>query len=307
MLWIGRNRKDGGLEMATDEKKWLEEQMAKSSAKGNSPVETKKGGANAEPVLKSPNEPVTPAPQPILSNEQIAQNREANIAAKEQVLSSIAKDIESQPQKRIVEEHKEKIIEKPQSITAEKRGFIPEEYKYTEFNRAKAEKDVQEQQSFKDMLDQIRIQNNEHKERMETARNNAKYNALGNLLVSLGQIAGGGKQTYVKPTTGKYLTESMAKADEARKMYDTVREKNQSKRDNALKDAVAALERQHIQNENMKAKAIENRNKINQKAYVDNQKLKLQEEQNKIDSDYKKGLISLKEYQNQTSRISALA
>jgi hypothetical protein len=289
--------------MTEAEKKKMQEQ----GAIGNSPVETKKGGANAEPVLKSPNESVTPAPQPILSNEQIAQNREANIAAKEQVLSSIAKDIESQPQKRIVEEHKEKIIEKPQAITAEKRGFIPEEYKYTEFNRAKAEKDVQEQQSFKDMLDQIRIQNNEHKERMETARNNAKYNALGNLLVSLGQIAGGGKQTYVKPTTGKYLTESMAKSDEARKMYDAVREKNQSKRDNALKDAVAALERQHIQNENMKAKAIENRNKINQKAYVDNQKLKLQEEQNKIDSDYKKGLISLKEYQNQTSRISALA
>lgn len=256
---------NGGFEMTEAEKKKMQEQ----GAIGNSPVETKKGGANDEPVLKSPNEPVTPAPQPILSNEQIAQNREANIAAKEQVLSSIAKDIESQPQKRIVEEHKEKIIEKPQAITAEKRGFIPEEYKYTEFNRAKAEKDVQEQQSFKDMLDQIRIQNDEYKGRMETARNNAKYNALGNLLVSLGQIAGGGKQTYVKPTTGKYLTESMAKADEARKMYDAVREKNQSKRDNALKDAVAALERQHIQNENMKAKAIDARNALNYRAYKD--------------------------------------
>lgn len=269
MLWIGRNRKDGGLEMATDEKKWLEEQMAKSSAKGNSPVETKKGGVNPEPVLKSPNEPQVDM-QPFM--QQVA-GPTAQIKSNDEIANARKTYLESDKGKAAKE-------------AAEKRGFIPEEYKYTEFNSAKAEKDVQEQQSFKDMLDQIRIQNDEHKGRMETARNNAKYNALGNLLVSLGQIAGGGKQTYVKPTTGKYLTESMAKADETRKMYDAVREKNQSKRDNALKDAVAALERQHIQNENMKAKAIDARNALNYRAYKDAEEaernkawLKLQQDQ----------------------------
>ena len=257
--------------MATDEKKWLEEQMAKASAKGNSPVETKKGGANPEPVLKSLNEPQVDM-QPFM--QQVAGPAE-QIKSNEDIATARKTYLESDKGKAAKE-------------AAEKRGFIPEEYKYTEFNRVKAEKDAQEQQSFKDMLDQIRIQNDEHKGRMETARNNAKYNALGNLLVSLGQIAGGGKQTYVKPTAGKYLTESMAKADEARKMYDAVREKNQSKRDNALKDAVAALERQHIQNENMKAKAIDARNALNYRAYKDAEEaernkawLKLQEDMQK--------------------------
>jgi hypothetical protein len=263
MLWIGRNRKDGGFEMTEAEKKKMQEQ----GAIGNSPVETKKGGANAEPVLKSPNEPVTPAPQPILSNEQIAQNREANIAAKEQILSSVAKDIESQPQKRIVEEHKEKIIEKPQTITAEDRGPKYKEYDTTPFDRKAEEENYQKSQSFKDILALADAQNKQYEQKAVEAKRNAKYNALGNLLVSLGQIAGGGKQTYVKPTTGKYLTESMAKAEQARELYDKVKSQNEERKATHKEAYLDKLEKNYYENQRRKNAAIEAHNNLEYKNY----------------------------------------
>lgn len=256
-------------DMTNKELRKQKRDMKKAAAVGNSPVESKKGGANEEPVLKSPNEPVTVTPAPILSNEQIAENRAANIAKKEQMLNSVAKDIASAPQRQIMQDHKDIIIDKPQDITMQRRGFIPENYTPTPVDRAKIEQEVKNSQSFKDMLEEIRTQNSEYEQRQKDASRIARANAMGNLLVALGQAAGGGKQTYVKPTTGRYLTESMAKVDEARKMYDAIREKNENRRRTALKDATDALERQHLQNESMKANAIKAKNELGYRIYQD--------------------------------------
>lgn len=281
---------NGGFEMTEAEKKKMQEQ----GAIGNSPVETKKGGVNAEPVLKSPNEPQVDM-QPFMQQvagpaEQIKSNEDIATARKTYLESDEGKAAKEAAEKEVA--------------NAANREFL--EYKPTEWNREKANAELQKDATFLDILKNGQKQADEYKARIETARNNAKYNALGNLLVSLGQIAGGGKQTYVKPTTGKYLTDSMAKADEARKMYDAVLAQKEAAENRYKQAFMDRSQQQHMQTEKLKQQAIKDYNDVLQKGIAESNKNAIEIAKLELDRAYKSGQISNQQYANETARLNAI-
>lgn len=65
----------------------------------------------------------------------------------------------------------------------------------------------------------------EYEDKAKKASKYAKTTAWGNMFNALGQLAGAGKNTYVKPES-KYLTDAFTKSDKARELYDSIKAAN---------------------------------------------------------------------------------
>ena len=187
-----------------------------------------------------------------------------------------------------------------------KRGFQPEKYIQQNFDKAAAEKAFDEDATFQDIINKSKDRDKEYEDKAKKASKYAKAAAWGNMFNALGQIAGLGKNTYVKPDS-KYLDRALSKADEARAMYDKIKAAEEEKRTNLKRDYLAKAEAQHWANEKLKADSIKELNKVMQSADKADKELAIKMYTANIDKMYKDGLLSKKDYENETKRITALA
>lgn len=155
---------------------------------------------------------------------------------------------------------------KPSSITT-KQKVTPqvqlEQEDHTPFDVEKERQKMSSMQWLKDMNDQVAAIDNEYKSKADKASKYAKATAWGNFFSALGQLAGGGKNTYVAPDQ-TYLKSALSKADEARKMYDAIRTSNQKAIDKAKNDYLASAEKTHYARQDAANKGVQERNKYRQ-------------------------------------------
>lgn len=155
---------------------------------------------------------------------------------------------------------------KPSSITT-KQKVTPqvqlEQEDHTPFDVERERQKMSSMQWLKDMNDQVAAIDNEYKSKADKASKYAKATAWGNFFSALGQLAGGGKNTYVAPDQ-TYLKSALSKADEARKMYDAIRTSNQKAIDKAKNDYLASAEKTHYARQDAANKGVQARNKYRQ-------------------------------------------
>lgn len=155
---------------------------------------------------------------------------------------------------------------KPSSITT-KQKVTPqvqlEQEDHTPFDVEKERQKMSSMQWLKDMNDQVAAIDNEYKSKADKASKYAKATAWGNFFSALGQLAGGGKNTYVAPDQ-TYLKSALTKADEARKMYDVIRTSNQKAIDKAKNDYLASAEKTYYTRQDAANKGVQARNKYRQ-------------------------------------------
>lgn len=201
----------------------------KASAVGNKPVESA-SAKTEEPQLRSVNEtpqyvapqyvapkPQTNSPAPLLSNEQIAANRQEY---KDQVVQqAIQQGMALPATERTVE-------------TSTLGPMNQKEYRTDSYDEAAARERMNNSSWLKDMNDRAEALRKEYEGKKTEASRQAKTAAWGNLFSALGQLAGAGKNTYVK-ADNKYLTDALSKADKAREMYDAIKTSNQKSIDDA--------------------------------------------------------------------------
>ena len=317
-------------DLENKQKKMLDQaaQMRLESAKGNKSVESRKGGTTDVEPMKSPNEPNISADlsvAPIKSNAEIAAERErakvapAREAIHNEVKQSIdenfkksqptMKDLPAQPNLKPQTLKTKASVDHAREINKEiekNKPFEGEKYVREEFDRAKHEKEFDNNQTFQDIIARANKQDDEYKAKAEKASKYAKATAWGNMFNALGQIAGLGKNTYVKPDS-KYLDRALSKADEARAMYDKIKAANDAKRSSLKADYLTKAEAQHWANEKLKADSIKELNKVMQSANKADKELAIKMYTANIDKMYKDGLLSKKDYENETKRITALA
>lgn len=224
----------------------LNEQMKQLSADGNKSTVSRAGGTDGTEPLRSVNEPA-----PLLSNEQIAQARQEYIKKNPNAtLTTTATDTSKEAAPTTATE-----------AAKETTPATPEykEYKMTPFNRDAEEAKLSENKTLQDIFNADKEETKAYKERSEKASKYAKAAAWGNMFSALGQIAGLGKNTYVKPDN-KYLASSLAKADEARAMYDKVKSANEKRQAALKKEYLDKAEQQHLANEIRKENAIKAEN-----------------------------------------------
>lgn len=245
----------------------------KASAVGNKPVESA-SAKTEEPQLRSVNETpqyvapqyVAPKPQTnsqaqLLSNEQIAANRQeykrqAVQQAKQQgaTLPITGTQSQANPTKVVVKKKTTKDVN-PYMFTSEP------------YNAEDAEKRMSEDNWLKRLKKDYDDANEDARLKAEDSSRQAKGAAWGNLFSALGQLAGVGKNTYVAPDN-KYLTNALSKADKAREFYDAIKESN---RKNLLAAQNAWLEadrKSHADNQENMLKFYEN---LNNNLYKDAQ------------------------------------
>lgn len=270
--------------LSKKQRRELNRQMQQASAAGNKSVQSASSSVEP-PQLRSVNEepqynipaPSTAAPQQILSNEQIVANREQY--KKENPNATLA------------------------TPAPKEEGFTPIEYKREAFNVEAANKAADSNVTLQDIIAQANKETQAAKERAQQASHSAKMNAWGNLFSALGNLAGAGKNTYVKPES-KYLSDAMAKAQQARDFYDKINAANEQKKLQARQGFIDKLEQQHWTAEKLREEGIKNYNTVAQKAYAEERKAKLQAEQQAVDADYKAKQISVAEYNAKTSRLN---
>lgn len=296
---------------SAEQRRKLNRENQKSSAKGNKPVASAKGGSSEEPQMRSVNESprientlipkVNNTIHRILDNEQMATNlKDTNVIAQQMGVNPQAQAVVQNPTQPIVTTADKVTAAKKAIAEANNPQF--KEYNYTEFNRQQAGDIVKNDLGFQEMLQLVRDQTKAQEENVKKTSKYAKASAWGNLFHALGQLAGLGKNTYAKPES-KYLQSALAKADEARALYDKM------KADNAMYIAKAEtayldkLEAQHNAKEKMKADAIEKYNETLRKSLKDKEdvaldqaKLVLEAQKAKIQEDYNNGRISLEEF-----------
>lgn len=111
------------------------------------------------------------------------------------------------------------------------------------------------------MIDEAKKLDEEYKTKAEKASQQAKMAAWGNLFTALGQVAGGAKQTYVRPEN-KYLAEAMAKSDKAREVYEAIKMKNKQAQDAYKAQLLAQDEAAHYAREKAINEGIDKNNKL---------------------------------------------
>lgn len=238
----------------------LNEQMKQLSAEGNKSTVSRAGGTDGTEPLRSVNEPA-----PLMSKEDLDLARLKTTKEIKDNQQQIRNDVDAS----IKAAGSETLdIKKPQTLLtdeqiAEKReeaklgGY--KQYKMTPFNRDAEEAKLSENKTLQDIFNADKEETKAYKERSEKASKYAKAAAWGNMFSALGQIAGLGKNTYVKPDN-KYLTSSLAKADEARAMYDKVKTANEKRQAALKKEYLDKAEQQHLANEIRKENAIKAEN-----------------------------------------------
>ena len=294
---------------SASQRRKLNKENKKATAKGNKPVASVKGGGNDAPQMRSVNEPqiVNPmVPQVdntvprIMDNEQMAL-RNSNVVAQQM-------DVNPQTQ-AVVQNQAKPIVTTADKVTAARKAIEEannpqyKQYEYTDFDRQKDGYDIAKNDlSFQDMLNMVRQQTLDAEEKSKKASKYAKASAWGNFFHALGQLAGAGKNVYIKPDS-KYLQSALAKADEARNAYDKIKAAN----DRYLKDAETAyvdkLEAQHNAKEKMKADTINKYNITLQKDKAKQADLAYKAQKDALDNALKAGKLKVDEYNAETNRL----
>ena len=211
-------------------------------AKGSKPVASAVADDTRTPLM-SANEPAAPVPpvQPVPPEEQPVAPEQSTPA---QHPSNLA-----------------------QSKVVTKQRITPTvEYEAEDSSQfdAEAEKEKMRKSAWlAELNNQVNEADKQYKEKAESASRYAKAAAWGDFFNALGQLAGRGKQTYVKPES-RYLTEALAKADRARDIYEAVRRENLQKIEKAKTDYLSGQEKRFYASQEAANKAVRERNKLRQ-------------------------------------------
>lgn len=238
------------------EREWLNQQMSKASAAGNKPVESAKGVDNNEPpVMDSVNSPnatqingkdiivngftgqpvnVSEKMRQMATNAKPSNKIEADINQKK--TDYLAKIGISGPNKTIASKQEDEQTRQDNKMRS--MGYMVQDR--SKPDDAQIEATVRNSQTFKDIVNEGRRREEEAKEKSMKASRYAKASAWGNMFSALGQIAGLGKNVYMKPDN-QYLNKALTKADEARAIYDKAKEYNATAPKEYLKQATNAL------------------------------------------------------------------
>lgn len=187
-----------------------------------------------------------------------------------------------------------------EQIDANRLGY--KEYTMTPFDAEKAREEAKKSSVLLQMTTDARNQELEFKKKSESASKYAKAVAWGNMFRALGQLAGLGKNTYVKPDDSP-LARSLAKADEARDIYDKIRLANQEKIRQAEDDYVSRLEKRHWENEQLKERSVYNYNRIMQAQNEAELNDALTRYKLNLEDQYKKGMLKYQQYKAETERL----
>lgn len=205
---------------AEKEQQAREQQLA--SATGNKPGESKKGGNDNQP-------------QPLQSASEMEQQGSGQQRTVNNPIQQVQTNL---PLHQSVET-------KNVTRTADYQG---PQFNTEKFNEEEAYKKAQEHTSLKKLNELSKEQEELYRTRSEDATRRNKYNAWGNLLMAFGKLAGGGKQTYVKPDQ-KYLTESMKQAQTAKDLYDKAKLTNKAAYQKKLDEIVEAQKKLFYENQ----------------------------------------------------------
>ena len=130
--------------------------------------------------------------------------------------------------------------------------FTPYQFTATPYDADAATKKMEQSGWLTKMNDDARALDREYKAKADEASKHAKMQAWGNMFSALGQLAGAGKNTYVKPDS-KYLTDALSKADNARDVYDAIKASNKKSLDAAKQAWLDADRKMHTESqENMR-------------------------------------------------------
>ena len=245
-------------------------QMQQASAAGNSPVES--AATNNDRV---PLDSVNASQQPLTANMQAPALPKQQVSVNPNVPSSVEISLGRGPEqllaKKQIEGNREmykKAVEdaynKAQNteVTTEQTSIAPvkfREYKNTPYNATEGLERVNKNAGLLSLIDERKKLDKEYQDKAEKASKQAKMAAWGNLFTALGQLAGGAKQTYVRPDS-KYLTDAMAKSDKAREVYEAIKLQNKKAEDDYRAKLLAQDEASHYANEKAYNESVKKHN-----------------------------------------------
>lgn len=266
----------------------------------------RKGESKGAGVQSRRNDPAIPEVQPLDSvNAPKVTSDQAGLAKAQQVMFDAAqqhyKDQLYKNQQTQAEYNEKYGTANPSQNTSS--NYL--KFEGTAFNESAADERLKNSETFKSMLKRAQDEDKQAKQKAESASRYAKAAAWGNMFSALGQLAGAGKNTYVAPDT-TYLKSALSKADEARKMYDTIQAKNRNA-ESQYRAAFMNNERKaHMESEKLRKGAIDEYNKLIQKDAKDRNELTLKQAQYQLDAMYKAGVLSNQQYANETARLKAM-
>jgi hypothetical protein len=247
-------------------------QMQQASAAGNSPVES--AATNNDRV---PLDSVNASQQPLTANMQAPALSKPQVSVNPNVPSSVEISLGRGPEKLLNKEQIEgnrelykKAVEdaynKAQNteVTTEQTSLPNvkfEKHINTPYDSKAGAERVAKNAGLLSMIDEANKVNEEYKTKAEKASKQAKMAAWGNLFTALGQLAGGAKQTYVKPDS-KYLTDAMAKSDKAREVYEAIKLQNKKAEDDYRAKLLSQDEAAHYAREKTINEGIDKRNNL---------------------------------------------
>lgn len=245
-------------------------QMQQVSAAGNSPVES--AATNNDRV---PLDSVNASQQPLTANMQAPTLSKPQVSVNPNVPSSVEISLGRGPEQLLnkgqIEGNRElykKAVEdaynKAQNteVTTEQTSIAPvkfREYKNTPYNATEGLERVNKNAGLLSLIDERKKLDKEYQDKAEKASKQAKMAAWGNLFTTLGQLAGGAKQTYVRPDS-KYLTDAMAKSDKAREVYEAIKLQNKKAEDDYRAKLLAQDEAAHYANEKAYNESVKKHN-----------------------------------------------
>lgn len=259
--------------LSREQRRKLNRENQKATAAGNKTVQSASSSVEP-PQLRSVNEPLGPQ-TPIMNKAELDLERFKTTKEikdnQQQIRNDVDASIKEAGTKKLdiktpqtllsneqIAENREKAKGKPQYL----------DYDNSKFNQAETEESVKNSTTFKDIVDLANKETQAAKDRADAKSHSAKMTSWGNLFNALGQLAGLGKNTYVKPNSN-YLTNAMAKADEARQLYEGKKLAGEKAQKEYLNKAVAA-ERERFDNKQAAYNAyVKAQNEILRKDYKD--------------------------------------
>lgn len=228
---------------------------------GNNPGASAVADGSRQP-LDSVNAPAqqvvnVPAINTYAQTEAIRAENKAKAAEATPQPATDAKSAETTP--ATSEQQKESDPTKVVVKTKKTADFTPHQFTATPYDADAATKKMEKSSWLTKMNDDARALDKEHKAKADDASKYAKAAAWGNFFSALGQLAGGGKNTFVKPE-GKYLTDAMAKADKAREMYDAIKASNKKNIEAAKQSWLEADRKMHSESQEQMRKFYESLN-----------------------------------------------
>lgn len=213
-----------------------EEEKKKGAQTGNNPGESAVADGSRQPweSVNASGQQVVQTPQYDLSGNRRAMNQ------------------------AIQEAHQSR-EQDPSKVTVKKRStadYTPPEFKQTPYNQEEAVKRMEGSDWLKALNQQVSDANEAARKKAEASSRYAKAAAWGNFFSALGQLAGGGKNTYVKPER-KYLTDALSKADKARETYDAILASNEEGIKKAKQQYLEADKEAHMHSQEQARKAWE--------------------------------------------------